>query len=65
MRIYFVNLSWHQNSKSCKWFTDLLRTFAEVCEVAFDYNNQKIYDIIEANPDLVICWQTEFLTPLF
>ncbi len=65
MRIYFVNLSWHQNSKSCKWFTDLLRTFAEVCEVAFDYNNQKIYDIIEAKPDLVICWQTEFLTPLF
>ena len=65
MKIIFLCLHWHIQSKSAKWFTDALASFAEVIEIPYDFSIVGKRELIEIKPDLIICWQTEELVPYF
>lgn len=65
MKIFLLQLHWHEKSGSSKWFIDILKKDNEVIPLSIDVNFNMCADIADAAPDMVICWQTELLVPYF
>ena len=65
MKIFFLHLHYHEKSKSSKWFIEILEKNNQVIPIAIDIDYTMCFEVVGANPDIVICWQTEQLVPWF
>jgi hypothetical protein len=65
MEIAFINLTHHKKSGSSDWFIKEIKKEFSVGEFTYDSDPSSVLDILDYKPDLVICWQVDFLVPWF
>ena len=64
LKIVFLCLSYHFKSKSAQWFQEILNKH-DVQVIALNADAKVCYEILDLQPDVVICWQTEEVSPWF
>jgi hypothetical protein len=65
MDIAFINLTHHVKSRSSNWFVESIKNNFDVGEFVYDVDASVVLDILDYKPELVICWQVDFLVPWF
>ena len=66
LRIAFIDHAYHRVTKSADFFVDLLRTrFDVTVYYAGIQSEDMVGDILMADYDIVVLWQTEYLAPVF
>lgn len=66
LRVAFIDHAYHKNTKSADFFVDLLKTRFDVTHY-YDgvQSHDFVSDIVLADFDIIVLWQTEYLAPFF